>query len=427
MKKTISLFFAACLAMGIQAQVYMVNDFESGLNGANAAWGGEVDWVDNPCSSNDNASSKVLKVVSTSYANVAIPVTLPEGKTLADYSGVRIQLAILENSSDITWVTNQLGLMDCDTYENTSNVANCSWGTEVSYNTWMTLDFNFDESVLATYLAGNHINTSLLIGIGREQFTYVIDNVRLIEKEQLADANTIFTFETMELGETSRCSMPWHGTCSVVENPYTAGINSSTKALQVNSGDCSPVTFSEALPTGKTWKDYTGLKFQLCILESGFEWGYIDMGVRTESGNHIKLGYAVDETTESEGHAYREYTPGEWFEVELKIDGALVSEEAEAVRTMYLCLMKNGIAYLYDNLTLIPASSSAVVERELVSNLKVYGADNQINLSLQKDMQVMVYSIDGRLVFSQFLSSGHHTVDLPRGVYIVNREKVAVF
>ena len=99
MKKTISLFFAACLAISVQAQVYMVNDFESGLNGANAAWGGEVDWVDNPCSSNDNASSKVLKVVSTSYANVAIPVTLPEGKTLADYSGVRIQLAILDNSS----------------------------------------------------------------------------------------------------------------------------------------------------------------------------------------------------------------------------------------------------------------------------------------------------------------------------------------
>ena len=40
MKKTLSLLCAACIAVGMQAQTYMVNDFESGLNGANAAWGG---------------------------------------------------------------------------------------------------------------------------------------------------------------------------------------------------------------------------------------------------------------------------------------------------------------------------------------------------------------------------------------------------
>lgn len=38
MKKTLSLLCAACIAVGMQAQTYMVNDFESGLNGANAAW-----------------------------------------------------------------------------------------------------------------------------------------------------------------------------------------------------------------------------------------------------------------------------------------------------------------------------------------------------------------------------------------------------
>ena len=37
MKKTLSLLCAACIAVGMQAQTYMVNDFESGLNGANAA------------------------------------------------------------------------------------------------------------------------------------------------------------------------------------------------------------------------------------------------------------------------------------------------------------------------------------------------------------------------------------------------------
>ena len=233
MKKTLSLLCAACIAVGMQAQTYMVNDFESGLNGANAAWGGTAELIDNPCSSSDNSSTKVLKVVSTEFANVAIPLNLPEGKTLADYTGVRLQLAVLEGSENITWVGNELGLVDNDTQEKTFQVAQNSWG-DATYNTWMSLDFNFDETILATYLDGNHASTSLLIKVGRQAFNYAIDNIRLIEKEQVADPNTIFTFETMDLGATPRCGMPWSGSCEVAENPYTTGINTSSKALKAN-------------------------------------------------------------------------------------------------------------------------------------------------------------------------------------------------
>ena len=61
MKKTLSLLCAACIAVGMQAQTYMVNDFESGLNGANAAWGGTAELIDNPCSSSDNSSTKSVE------------------------------------------------------------------------------------------------------------------------------------------------------------------------------------------------------------------------------------------------------------------------------------------------------------------------------------------------------------------------------
>lgn len=373
---------AACIAVGMQAQTYMVNDFESGLNGANAAWGGTAELIDNPCSSSDNSSTKVLKVVSTEYANVAIPLNLPEGKTLADYTGVRLQLAVLEGSENITWVGNELGLVDNDTQEKTFQVAQNSWG-DATYNTWMSLDFNFDETKLASYLESNHASTSLLIKVGRQAFNYAIDNIRLIEKEQVADPNTIFTFETMDLGTTPRCGMPWSGSCEVAENPYTTGINTSSKALKVNGGECSPVTFTEALPAGKTWNDYSGIKLQVCFLESGFEWCPIEMGVRTD--------------------------------------------EAKSVRTMYLRLMKSDLSYLYDNLVLIPSSSTGAVSEVVTDDVKVYGANGCINVDLQKDMQVTVYSVDGRIVSSQMLSSGRHTVEVPKGIYIVNRTKVAVF
>ena len=426
MKKTLSLLCAACIAVGMQAQTYMVNDFESGLNGANAAWGGTAELIDNPCSSSDNSSTKVLKVVSTEFANVAIPLNLPEGKTLADYTGVRLQLAVLEGSENITWVGNELGLVDNDTQEKTFQVAQNSWG-DATYNTWMSLDFNFDETILATYLDGNHASTSLLIKVGRQAFNYAIDNIRLIEKEQVADPNTIFTFETMDLGTTPRCGMPWSGSCEVAENAYTTGINTSSKALKVNGGECSPVTFTEALPAGKTWNDYSGIKLQVCFLESGFEWCPIEMGVRTDGGSHIKFGYTVDASTGQEGAGIGDYTPGEWLDVELKIDPAMITDEAKSVRTMYLRLMKSDLSYLYDNLVLIPSSSTGAVSEVVTDDVKVYGANGCINVDLQKDMQVTVYSVDGRIVSSQMLSSGRHTVEVPKGIYIVNRTKVAVF
>ena len=426
MKKTLSLLCAACIAVGMQAQTYMVNDFESGLNVANAAWGGTAELIDNPCSSSDNSSTKVLKVVSTEYANVAIPLNLPEGKTLADYTGVRLQLAVLEGSENITWVGNELGLVDNDTQEKTFQVAQNSWG-DATYNTWMSLDFNFDETKLASYLESNHASTSLLIKVGRQAFNYAIDNIRLIEKEQVADPNTIFTFETMDLGTTPRCGMPWSGSCEVAENPYTTGINTSSKALKVNGGECSPVTFTEALPAGKTWNDYSGIKLQVCFLESGFEWCPIEMGVRTDGGSHIKFGYTVDASTGQEGAGIGDYTPGEWLDVELKIDPAMITDEAKSVRTMYLRLMKSDLSYLYDNLVLIPSSSTGAVSEVVTDDVKVYGANGCINVDLQKDMQVTVYSVDGRIVSSQMLSSGRHTVEVPKGIYIVNRTKVAVF
>ena len=426
MKKTLSLLCAACIAVGMQAQTYMVNDFESGLNGANAAWGGTAELIDNPCSSSDNSSTKVLKVVSTEFANVAIPLNLPEGKTLADYTGVRLQIAEMEGSENITWVSNELGLVDNDTQEKTFQVAQNSWG-DATYNTWMSLDFNFDETILATYLDGNHASTSLLIKVGRQAFNYAIDNIRLIEKEQVADPNTIFTFETMDLGTTPRCGMPWSGSCEVAENPYTTGINTSSKALKVNGGECSPVTFTEALPAGKTWNDYSGIKLQVCFLESGFEWCPIEMGVRTDGGSHVKFGYTVDASTGQEGAGIGDYTPGEWLDVELKIDPAMITDEAKSVRTMYLRLMKSDLSYLYDNLVLIPSSSTGAVSEVVTDDVKVYGANGCINVDLQKDMQVTVYSVDGRIVSSQMLSSGRHTVEVPKGIYIVNRTKVAVF
>lgn len=427
MKKTLTLLCAACLAAGVQAQTYMLNDFESGANGAKLEWGGTAEVVANPCPTDDNSSSNVFKVESTEFANVSTPLNLPEGKTLADYTGARLQWAVLEPSA-LQWVGVELGFVDTDTQDKMFQVATASVGVG-AYNTWMKTDFTFNTDSVAKWMEAGHANSALLIKVAYGEYTYVLDNIQLIEKEQLDDPNTIFTFETMDLGVTPRCETPFGGgaSCEVAENPYTDGINVSSKVLKVHGSSFSPVTFAEALPVGKTWKDYSGIKFQVCIEDEGFSWSAIEMGVRTDNGTHIKIGYGVDESTGAEGAAFGVYTPGEWFEVELKVDESLITAEAESVRMLYLRLMKENIDYYYDNLTLIPASSTGAVSTIETDDMKVYGTEGRICVELQNDMPVAVYSLDGRLLFSQVLSGGNHSIDMPKGVYIVNHTKVVVF
>ena len=181
----LSLFFV--VAVGAN-NTLLINDFESGLNGAGNAWGGSCEWVDNPLVDASNPSSKVLKVTSTEFAATAIPFTLPDDKTPMDYMGVRLQLAILDACGEnINWVGCDLGVQD--NVGNKCWPATASWQTGVS-NTWMTLDFWIDESILSTWLAGEHTDElSLLVKVGRQKFVYVIDNVALIEKtEYIGDA-----------------------------------------------------------------------------------------------------------------------------------------------------------------------------------------------------------------------------------------------
>lgn len=179
----LSLFFVLGAAAN---DTFSVNDFEAGPGGADNAWGGSCEWVDNPLKDSNNPSSKVLKVTSTEFAATAIPFTLPDDKTLTDYMGVRLQLAVLDACGEnIHWVGCDLGVQD-----ETGNKcwpATASWQTGV-LNTWLTLDFWLDEATLSSWLSGGYTGgLSLLMKVGRQKFIYIIDNVALIEKSEYVD------------------------------------------------------------------------------------------------------------------------------------------------------------------------------------------------------------------------------------------------
>lgn len=182
--KKLLLFLCLCFVCNLNANnILVINDFESGFGNASNAWGGSCEWVDNPLKTADNSSAKVLKINSTEFAATSIPFVLPDGKTLTDYMGVRLQLAVLDACGEnIHWVGCDLGLQD--QVGNKCWPATASWQTG-ALNTWMTLDFWLDEATLSSWLAGGYTgDLSLLVKVGRQKFVYLIDNVVLIEKTE---------------------------------------------------------------------------------------------------------------------------------------------------------------------------------------------------------------------------------------------------
>src|ERR1035437_8409403 len=97
MKRMLLILLAAC-SLILQAQTLMLNNFESyptgtaNPDGIKAAWSGSVQVIANPVVGGVNTSAQVLEVSNVEWVPVTIPVTLPAGKTWADYDGVRVKL-----------------------------------------------------------------------------------------------------------------------------------------------------------------------------------------------------------------------------------------------------------------------------------------------------------------------------------------------
>jgi hypothetical protein len=60
------------------------------------------------------------------------------------------------------------------------------------------------------------------------------------------------------------------------------------------------------------------------------------------------------------------------------------------------------------------------------SNLIVYGANGTINITAAQPTQVAIYNAQGILV-ALANANGNTTIELPRGLYIVNGNKVLVY
>lgn len=107
---------------------------------------------------------------------------------------------------------------------------------------------------------------------------------------QLNSANYLVAdFEDGQLGSTKAI---WSaGSCSVVDNPYKSGINTSNKALAVVNNAWVPVTIPCTLPEGKTWYDYKSVKVKFCLTAgTDFNWAQVQIGLCTGDWGMEQVG-----------------------------------------------------------------------------------------------------------------------------------------
>lgn len=416
----------------------LVTDFEENDGNAYVAADGTCEWIDNPVKDAINSSDKALKIRSTYYAQVGLPVTLPEGKELTDYYALRFKAMILPgNTGDIDWIGFNVGV-SCD--PNTMILVDPEQGNGAAWETgyieqWMNVELHFDETLLSEAVASFDTNErNIMIKLGRAQFVYAIDDVELLEKEttDTPEEQLIFDFEELATGTSPLFEMPWQGSASVVANSYPSEQNNSAQCLQVVNPECSPLTLADALPEGTTWDNYESLSFDICFTEgNAISWAGVEIGVRIDerNGEHVKIGAAYDHSG-NETAAWGECAIGNWFHVTLTINPALVTADIAHESKLYIRVMKNDNTYLIDNISLLPipgAINSVVVPQATRNAIKAWGSNGQVTIRCESDRKIAIYGIDGRMVYCKQCPAGETIVPLGAGIYIVEGTKVVVF
>lgn len=132
---------------------------------------------------------------------------------------------------------------------------------------------------------------------------------------------------------------------------------------------------------------------------------------------HEDSGMEIDGEVKA-GYVRSSFTPSAQVDVSSLPDGKLVviaqvkdeNNQVTAVRSA----------------TIDKGNTTHVALRQDSHGLSIKGGIGQITVISDKEQPVLVYSVDGTLVKEVMAKSGITTIEMPRGIYIVHKKKVAV-
>lgn len=353
----------------------------------------------------DNAENMMANFVGGDYNTlIEVPVTLPEGKTIADYETIKFDIYRFSNDANYKQIAVYIGDDKVKIDEKDIERA--------PDNGWKTWEYSIPASVTS------ESQILIRLGIKSDKANYAIDNIQLKERADLPpveyDATTNGTVTEkklmvndfqhygaagVELGSWARVGSA-EGNVATAEDPENRKnlVGSFSGKSNYNTVMEIPVT----LPEGKTLKDYNQISFKL--------YRYSD------DANYKKMRVQADDYVihydEGEKNYPEQALSGVWTEKTYPITDNEVGNKFN----LRLGIESNEPHYLIDNVMLQEHDVQSGINRVSDAGISVAVDGNSLIIMAAPEMEVNVYSIDGQLSGTM---TGEGSIELKHGVYIV--------
>ena len=325
-----------------------------------------------------DAEGKAAHFVAADYNNsMEFSITLPEGKTLKDYSNIGFDF--YRTANDKNYV-NMHVIADAVTIHADSNYPN-----QGATETWIEKTFPIDENISVGQ------SFKLRIGLNSDKGDFFIDNIRFKERVPAGtsyNGQVVNGWLIVEDFEAATSVDLWDkngitptGTGSIVANPTA----STEKVASFVGGNYDTVlNISVTLPEGKTLKNYTDISFML----------YRNSG----DGNYKKMLVQADDFKIHEDDDYIEQAAATtWTEKSYPIDQNNTIGNTFNLR---LGIQSDAADYLIDYVRL--------KENPIATGISMIDNESE----MKNDV---IYTI-----------SGVRTQKVTKGIYIVNGKKVVI-
>lgn len=332
---------------------------------------------------------------------IEVPVTLPEGKTIADYEAIKFDIYRFSDDSNYKYIAVFI--------DNAEVKIDEQYIERAPDNGWKTWEYPIPASVTSER------EILIRLGIKSNQANYAIDNIQLKERVALPpveyDATTNGTVTEKKLmvndfqdyraagvvlGSWSRGSEA-KGNVATAEDPENSsnlvgsfsGLSNYETVMEI------PVT----LPEGKTLKDYDQISFKLYRCSN-------------DADNKKMRVQADDYVIHYDENYPQQALKGVWTEKTYPIE----QNEVGNTFNLRLGIESNEPHYLIDNVKLQERDVQSGINRVSDAGMSVAVDGNSLIIMAAPEMEVNVYSIDGQLSGTM---TGEGSIELKHGVYIV--------
>lgn len=335
---------------------------------------------------------------------IEVPVTLPEGKTIADYEAIKFD--IYRFSDDANWKQIAVFIDNAEVKIDAQDIE------RAPVNGWKTWEYPIPASVTSER------EILIRLGIKSNLANYAIDNIQLKERAVLPpveyDATTNGTVTEKKLmvndfQDYRKAGLPlgsWTRGSEAKGNVATAEDPENRSNLVGSfSGESNYETVMEipvTLPAGKTLKDYNQISFKLYRYSNDADY----KKMRVQADDYV-IHYDEGENNYPQ-QAFSEV----WTEKTYPIE----HNEVGNTFNLRLGIESDAPHYLIDNVMLQERDVQSGINRVSDAGMSVAVDGNSLIIMAAPEMEVNVYSIDGQLSGTM---TGEGSIELKHGVYIV--------